>query len=202
MYVPLLGPLCHRFAIELQSNNLYTTGFLRVIYAILNASVILERNEKCLQRNEKRLERNEKRLERNEKRLERNETRLARNETRGGNLLFGGTVCLLHTIYNVVCMMSSLLWLLHFHSLAPRYVLLNVHNLLHLVEDVNTNGPLWCNSLFVFEDWNGDITDFFYGTQNVANQVISIYFSLHEKDKERPVEGFLFQYTCTCNLEL
>ena len=54
----------HRFAIELQSNNLYTTGFLRVIYAILNASVILERNEKCLER----------------------------NETRGGNLLLGGTV--------------------------------------------------------------------------------------------------------------
>ena len=117
-------------------------------------------------------------------------------------LVYCELLCLLHMIYNVVCIMSSLLWLLHFHSLAPRYVLLNVHNLLHLVEDVNANGPLWCNSLFVFEDWNGDITDFFHGTQNVANQVISISFSLHEKDKERPVEGFLFQYTCTCNLEL
>jgi len=48
------------------------------IYAILNASVILERNET--------------RLARNEKRLERNETRLARNETRGSNLLLSGTV--------------------------------------------------------------------------------------------------------------
>lgn len=56
---------------------------------------------------------------------------------------------------------------------APRYVLLNVHNLLHLVEDVKANGPLWCNSLFVFEDWNGDKTDFFHGTQNVANQILS-----------------------------
>jgi len=43
------------------------TGFLRVIYTILNASVILERNEMLLARNEKRLERNETRLERNKK---------------------------------------------------------------------------------------------------------------------------------------
>ena len=70
----------HRFA----SKATHTvTGFLRVIYAILNASVILERNEKC--------------LERNEKRLERNETRLARNETRGGNLHLSGTV---HTLFD------------------------------------------------------------------------------------------------------
>jgi len=54
------------------------TGFLRVIYAILNASVILERNEMQLARNEKC--------------LERNETRLARNDTRGGNLLLSRTV--------------------------------------------------------------------------------------------------------------
>ena len=64
--------------IDLTSNRLHVTGFLRVIYAILNASVILERNEM--------------RLARNEKCLERNETRLARNETRGGNLILSGTV--------------------------------------------------------------------------------------------------------------
>lgn len=78
--------------------------------------------------------------------------------------------------FATAAIMSRLLYLLHFCSLAPRYVLLNVHNLLHLVEDVNANGPLWCNSLFVFEDWNGDITDFFHGTQNVANQVIFLYY--------------------------
>ena len=50
-----------------------------------------------------------------------------------------------------------------------------MHNVLHLVEDVIANGPLWCNSLFVFEDWNGDITNFFHGTQNIPNQV-SIFF--------------------------
>ena len=44
---------------------------LHVIYAILNASLILERNKTH---------------------LERNATRFARNETRGGNLLLSGTV--------------------------------------------------------------------------------------------------------------
>ena len=50
-----------------EQQSLHITGFLRVIYAILNASVILERNEKCLERNEKRLERNETRLARDER---------------------------------------------------------------------------------------------------------------------------------------
>ena len=73
----LVPSICHWTA---EQQSLHITGFLRVIYAILNASVILERSEK--------------RLERNKKCLERNETRLARNETRGGNLLLGGTVVL------------------------------------------------------------------------------------------------------------
>ena len=68
--------ICQRTA---EQQPLHMSGFLRVIYAILNASVILERNET--------------RLARNEKRLARNETRLARNETRGGNLPLSGTVC-------------------------------------------------------------------------------------------------------------
>ena len=74
--------ICQRTA---EQQPLHMSGFLRVIYAILNASVILERNET-------RLARNETRLARNETRLARNETRLARNETRGGNLPLSGTV--------------------------------------------------------------------------------------------------------------
>ena len=61
------------------------TGFLRVIYSILNTSVILARNKNLLARNETR-------LSGNEKCLARNKTRLARNETRGGNLHLSGTV--------------------------------------------------------------------------------------------------------------
>ena len=61
-----------------EQQPLLMSGFLREIYAMLNASVILERKET--------------RLTTNEKRLVRNETRLARNETRGGNLPLSGTV--------------------------------------------------------------------------------------------------------------
>ena len=43
--------------------------------------------------------------------------------------------------------------------------------LLHLMKSVIDHGPLWCSSLFVFEDWNGDIANYFHGTQNVAHQV-------------------------------
>jgi len=55
------------------------SGFLHVIYSILNASVILERNET--------------RLKRGGKCLQRNQTHLTRNETSGGNLILHGTVC-------------------------------------------------------------------------------------------------------------
>ena len=63
----------------------FGSDFLRVIYSILNASVILERNENLLARNETC-------LPGNENCLARNETRLARNETRGCNLHLSGTV--------------------------------------------------------------------------------------------------------------
>ena len=57
------------------------------------------------------------------------------------------------------------------HALGSRYVLMNQHMLLHLKKSVIDHGPLWCSSLFVFEDWNGDIGNYFHGTQNIANQV-------------------------------
>ena len=50
--------------------------------------------------------------------------------------------------------------------------------LLHLKKSVADHGPLWCTSLFVFEDWNGDLDSYFHGTQNIAGQVsfeISLY---------------------------
>lgn len=53
----------------------------------------------------------------------------------------------------------------------PRYVLMNQHMLLHLEKSVRDHGPLWSSSLFVFEDWNGDLSNYFHGTQNIAIQV-------------------------------
>ena len=78
--------ICQRTA---EQQPLHMSGFLRVINAILNASVILARNET--------------RLARNETRLARNETCLARNETRGGNLPLSGTVCNCACIFQLVC---------------------------------------------------------------------------------------------------
>ena len=61
-----------------EQQSLHKSGLLCVIYAILNPSVILKRNET--------------RLARNKTRLARNETRLVTNETRGGKLPLRGTV--------------------------------------------------------------------------------------------------------------
>ena len=47
----------------------------------------------------------------------------------------------------------------------------NVHQLLHLPEVVKDLGPLWSNSCFPFEDYNGDLRELFHGTKNVDGQV-------------------------------
>lgn len=52
---------------------------------------------------------------------------------------------------------------------------MNHHMLLHMKKNVSDHGPLWSSSLFVFEDWNGDIGNYFHGTQNIANQVSACY---------------------------
>ena len=57
----------------------------------------------------------------------------------------------------------------------------NMHQLLHLTENVTRNGPLWAYSCFYFEDYNGQLRRFFSGTQNVENQV--------NKKKGRKLKG-------------
>lgn len=49
--------------------------------------------------------------------------------------------------------------------------------------------PIWSSSLFVFEDWNGDISNYFHGTQNIAGQIMTAVTSqqqLPELIKEMP----------------
>lgn len=60
---------------------------------------------------------------------------------------------------------------IHFNPVGSRYVLMNQLMLLHLKKSVMDHGPLWSSSLFVFEDWNGDIGNYFHGTQSIASQV-------------------------------
>lgn len=55
----------------------------------------------------------------------------------------------------------------------------NVHQLLHLAEVVRDLGPLWSNSCFPFEDYNGDLRDLFHGTKNVNGQVCFLKALIH-----------------------
>ena len=80
-----------------EQQSLQMSGFLRLIYAILNASVILERNEMH--------------LERNEKHLERNKACLARNKMRGGNLPLSGTVFQENSFCIVLLVLYFIIWL-------------------------------------------------------------------------------------------
>ena len=48
---------------------------------------------------------------------------------------------------------------------------INVHSLLHLVEDVRSLGPLWSHSCFGFENMNGVLKALFHGSQQVNKQV-------------------------------
>ena len=53
-----------------------------------------------------------------------------------------------------------------------RYMTCNVHQLLHLPEMVVQMGPLWAYSCFSFENANGNVLNFFNGTQNVDFQIV------------------------------
>ena len=56
-------------------------------------------------------------------------------------------------------------------SSGVKFQTFNVHQLLHLPEVVRDLGPLWSNSCFPFEDYNGDLRDLFHETRNVDGQV-------------------------------
>ena len=54
-----------------------------------------------------------------------------------------------------------------------RFYTLNVHQLLHLVDNVRDLGPLYTHSCFSFEDKNGFILKLIHGTQFIDNQILS-----------------------------
>ena len=54
-----------------------------------------------------------------------------------------------------------------------RFYTLNVHQLLHLVDDVRDLGPLYTHSCFAFEDKNGFLLKLIHGTQFIDSQIIS-----------------------------
>ena len=45
--------------------------------------------------------------------------------------------------------------------------------MLHLAEKVNRLDPLWANNCFYYEDYNGDLSQMFHGSQSIAVQVLT-----------------------------
>ena len=54
-----------------------------------------------------------------------------------------------------------------------RYETLNVHQLLHLVDNVKDLGPLYSHSRFPFEDKNGFVLRLIHGTQFINSQILT-----------------------------
>lgn len=52
---------------------------------------------------------------------------------------------------------------------------MNVHLILHYVENVKHNGPLWSTSMFSFESNNGQLLKLFNGYRHVLRQITSKY---------------------------
>ncbi|XP_069470109.1 uncharacterized protein [Ambystoma mexicanum] len=53
-----------------------------------------------------------------------------------------------------------------------RFMTMNVHQLVHLVDSVRATGPLFTANCFVFEDLNGFILQHFHGTTGVETQIL------------------------------
>lgn len=55
----------------------------------------------------------------------------------------------------------------------PQYYTYYMHNLLHLHVICERNGPLWCNSAFQFESFNGTLAKFIHGTKHQDIELIN-----------------------------
>lgn len=65
-------------------------------------------------------------------------------------------------------------------------MVMNVHMLLHLVDSVRRHGPLWMQSAFPFEDYNGVLSRYVVGPREVLLQITTKYLlskSLSNKGK-------------------
>ena len=54
-----------------------------------------------------------------------------------------------------------------------RFCTLNVHQLLHLVDNVRHLEPLYPHSCFTYEDKNGFVLKLSHGNQSIDNQILS-----------------------------
>jgi hypothetical protein len=61
-----------------------------------------------------------------------------------------------------------------------QYILINIHQLLHLVDDIKRWGPLWTHNAFCYESMNGVFSKLFHGTQLVPTAAIKSLVSIQK----------------------
>ena len=105
--------------------------------------------------------------------------RVTTDDVKSSSLLLKHYCFLFEKLYGMFLMMNEgslqnrKIFLVYnaFLHLGQRYMTINIHNLLHLHEAVECLGPLWAHSCFCFEAANGELLNFFHGTQAVEKQV-------------------------------
>lgn len=81
-----------------------------------------------------------------------------------------------------------------------RFCSLNVHQLLHLNENVENLGPLWVHSCFSFENINGQLIRDVHGTTDVESQIMKSHMrilkfsALISQQEDGPIKNFLTQH--------
>ena len=67
------------------------------------------------------------------------------------------------------CLLNFVEFFIQFYGL--RYATLNIHQLIHLVDDALDLGPLYTHDLFALEDKNRELLNFIHGTQQIDSQI-------------------------------
>lgn len=68
---------------------------------------------------------------------------------------------------------------------------MNIHLLRHLVDAVKNSGPLWCQSMFAFEQCNGELVKSVQACHNVLHQISDKYsMRCSLRTEKRPANEF------------
>lgn len=85
-----------------------------------------------------------------------------------------------------ICRSKLILFVRDFEKFYGQHnMVMNVHLLLHLADDVQNNGPLWAQSAFAYENYNGILVRFVKGNTDVLAQISSKYLLLKHFERER-----------------
>jgi hypothetical protein len=66
---------------------------------------------------------------------------------------------------------------------------INIHQLLHLTDDVKAWGLLWTHNSFIYESMNGVLTKMIHGTQSVPKAAVNALNNLQQMtEKEKSIQ--------------